>query len=144
MENVLSTLTEENVDAVAKAVARFKSRRGSGVAKSQQSPIVSAIAELSRVVKDISARQIESETAFGNLLEGLGVTKQLEKANAGNRVAKSGRPVYANDNERLAKSLTDVMNMMKGQQVEKTKDAGSNSSTVRKNMDTAVASLLVR
>ena len=142
MDEVLTGLTEENVESVAKAIARIQKTRQ--VNKSASSPIVSAINELARVVKDISSRQMEQETAFGNLLDGLGVTKQIETAMGADRVEKSRTPIFANDNSRLAKSLADVMTLMKGQTVEKTERVGDSANTVRKNMETAVSSLIPR
>jgi hypothetical protein len=141
MEDVLTGLTEENVEAVAKAIDKYRAKK---VAKSASPSIVTAIMELSRVVKDISSRQMESETALSNVLEGLGVTKQIESAiNEDRHVAKSGTPIF-HDNDKVAKSLADVMTMLKGQEVKKEQGAGSNANTVRKNMDTAVSSLLGR
>jgi hypothetical protein len=142
MLDVMSTLTEENVDDVKKAISLIRKARSRQVAKSQSAPIVSAITELAHVVKDISSRQIEQEQAFTNLLDGLGVTKHIESAMSKDNVVRKGKPIMHNDNHELMKSLTGLMNSMKtGNAVEKN-EAGSNPNRIRKNLETAVSSFL--
>ena len=142
MLDVMSTLTEENVDDVKKAISLIRKARSRQVAKSQSAPIVSAITELAKVVKDISSRQIEQEQAFTNLLDGLGVTKHIESAMSKDNVVRKGKPIMHSDNHELMKSLTALMSSMKtGNAVEKN-EAGSNPNRIRKNLETAVSSFL--
>lgn len=139
--DVLSTLTEESVDAVAKAIQKIQKARSRNVAKSESPALVSALVELTRVVKDISSRQVETENAFGNLLEGLGVTKQIEsEINKEKSVNRKG-PIFDQDNSLLAKSLGDLISTMKGNSVQKNIRT-DNSSIVQKNLETAVQSLI--
>lgn len=81
MDETNTEITEDSVMEVAKALALLSGKVKAPVKKSAQKadPMVDAIHSLTRVVKGIADKQNATDTAVNGILEGLGVSSQLEK-----------------------------------------------------------------
>jgi hypothetical protein len=124
----------ENIDAVAKAVLQRLVKMSvpkKVVVKSESSELTNAILALVKVAKAQNERIESTEQAFGNLLEGLGVAKQMEIAEK--KVEKKAKPVVSSDPLAVLKQLLTEA----GMQVQKGEDDNKGeapSSVVHKNL----------
>lgn len=129
MMDVLSEVNVENIDEVKKAIAIIKAAKSKMVARKSVDlgPVAKALSDIAIVVKSLVSDQKEMQTAMGNILEGLGVTKQIEQP-----VQKSGTPIVGEDNAVMAKFLSGIVEAVK-------KSNGDEQNMVRKGTNTEIA-----
>ena len=113
MLDALSEVDVSNVDEVKKAVALVKKIQMLRAEKSRDiTPLANAMVQLTQVVKSIVAEQRETQTALSNILDGIGVTKQMELVT---RSAPSGTPIVDANNKELASFLGKLMQVAKSE-----------------------------
>lgn len=127
LEEVLTEQTEENVSEVAKALLTLLSPKK--VKKSKKTPT----SELTKVLETIVEVQKSSQEqvsdlseAFGNIIQGLGISKQIE-------VSKSSKkkPAMDQDNQAVLALIQKALGVKKE---EPKSGLRENSSVVRKNL----------
>lgn len=102
-------ITEGNYSEVGKSLAaiagqlqRIGRPRVAKAAPKQDTLVMSALAEITKVMKSISDRQEQSDTALVNILDGLGVVKAVQKSEA-------PVPVANVDGTAVLQELTSVL-----------------------------------
>lgn len=120
-ENQTET-SEKNTDEVSKALAIALSallKKNGSVKKSQEiNPEIKAIQDLTQVVKGLADNQNVQSDVMAQLLDGLGIAKQLEvnKSIAEKNGINKGTPVTNSDNSDITgvlKELAKVINVDK-------------------------------
>jgi len=110
---------EENLDQVVKGILRMA--LGKGVAKSRpQNPLVTALAGITKAMETIARTQAEHATVLNDVLEGLGVAKQLEEAQPPAR--RQAIQTMPQDNAFVVKEFVNAL-------LSVTKGAGSKDSS---------------
>ena len=142
----LSEVDEKNVAEVSKAIATAKNLKALRMANKSvqssiiQSPVREALTNLTQVVKNVMGTQKETSTAMGNILEGLGITKQIEEM----QKATKSEPIVTTDNEKamafVQTLLTSVKKSADGQKIGGDKTLSS-SDQVHKNLSSAVVGM---
>jgi len=133
IDETQTELTEENVDEVSKALVKIFNLANpkKEVAKSELGQVVDAINKMLEVQKGQNSKVDELETAFSNMLEGLGITKQMEIAKSEESKSK---PIVTNDNDRVMKAIVEVLGNAVGKKQEEPTGQLSNSQIIRKNL----------
>ena len=129
MEEVQSEESEKNVNEVAKALILAL---GAGTvkksAKRQVDPVIEALGKIVAVQKSSQDQLDELSTAFGHVLEGLGVTKQMEVAKS---QVKKDDPIM-NDNQAIINVLKGLINPKEKEETSHVYKG--NSSVIKKNL----------
>jgi len=104
---------EDNVDVIAKAIAKLA---GLNIRKSArpQNPLVATLANISQAMKAISERQSMQDRVLNDMLEGLGVAKQLETAQP--RARSAAIQTMPQNNDYVMKEFVNALaSVMKGE-----------------------------
>lgn len=133
IEEPLPEETEDNVMDVEKAVKLILTAIAGQkqVKKSKpKDPVTQAIEKLVEIQKASQSQMDELSTAFGHVLDGLGVAKQLEIAEASQK--QPARKINKSANEELLNALNSIV----GNKVEKAEEEThkSQGDVVRKNL----------
>lgn len=125
-------ITEENVDEVSKALVKLFNIANpkKEVVKSELGQVVDAINKMVEVQKGQNNKVNELETAFSHLLEGFGITKQMEIAKSEDITKK---PIVTNDNDRVIKAIANVLENAVGKNTEE-EVPKSNAQIIRKTL----------
>ena len=128
MSEVQTEQTEENVTEVAKAL--LKALNVGSVKKSIKpvDPMTQALGQIVQVVKAQQEKQDVLSQTLSHILNGMGVTKQLEVAKS-EQAKKS--PVIDSDNGAMLKEIRKALNL---DQVDRQEVHKSNSQVVKKNL----------
>jgi len=105
---------EENVDEVAKAILRMALGKNIRKSAQPQNPLVALMTQVTKAIQSIADKQNAHERVLTDVLEGLGVAKQLEEAQP--RAARN-RPVQSMpaDNANVMKEFVNaLLSVMKG------------------------------
>lgn len=135
-ERVDETQPEPNakkIDEVAKALAKILTGNIQSVKKSAPiDPTISALEGVSKVLKNLVDRQDEMESAFSNILTGLGITKQFEVAKSAAAPVQKGKPIFTSDN---ANGVMEILTALaKGMEKKEDEPVGDNRTVIRKNL----------
>ena len=136
--DALSEVDETNVDEVSKAIRAIKALKAQrNVQKSFiKSPVMQAVSELAQVVKAVIQNQNNTDQAVTNILNGLGITEQLQTIMKSETERK---PIVDNDNQKgmeyLQKLLGGVVQKSEGAKPEGGQTVLSNGQIVQKNIN---------
>jgi len=142
-ERIIDSLSEvnvENVQEVAKAIEIIKALKSQRRIEKAviTSPVMKVVADLATVVKSLKDEQSVTQTAFENILEGLGITEQIKNQ----KEVKKAEPVIAQDNESVMKFLQTIVSQVKKGETGDEKKVGetvlSNGAKVTKNLTEAL------
>jgi hypothetical protein len=137
-ENQTET-SEKNTDEVSKALAIALSallKNNESVKKSQEtSPQIKALQDLTQVVKGLADNQNMHSDAMAQLLDGLGIAKQLEvnKSIAEKNGLPKGKPITDLDNSNVLGVIGEIAKALNGEKKEVAAPQG-NSQIVHKNL----------
>jgi hypothetical protein len=140
----LSEVDVENMDEVKKAIKKIKvAKKALQLRKSvNNSEVASSLHDLAVVVKAVIDNQSQQELALKNILEGLGITKQLELVNKSEPA--NGKPIMTNDNTNMATFLTSLAKQITKSETpanDKGQTVLSNGQIVQKNLNGMMNSL---
>lgn len=134
MEEPMTELSEENLNEVEKA---FRTLMGAVAQKNvkksisnQKSPIVQVLNKIVEVQKSNQNQVQELSNAFGHILEGIGVTKQIEAIPDQNRNPKAINKNATEDLLAVLKSLTQGNSGVN----KESSEPKSQNNAVRKNL----------
>lgn len=141
IDETQSPETEESVDEVSKAIATIL--RNGGVAqkkKKPENPVLKAIEGLTGVVKNLQGNQSTLSTALEKILEGTGITKQLEivAKEKGEFIKPQSAPITnIDDIQKTLAFAMEVNKVMKGEKTgkEEIDKKLSNQQIVHKNLN---------
>jgi hypothetical protein len=134
-----SEQTEENVNEVAKQLASLLMgvKKAKKVHKSTN-PLVSTMQDMAEGMKVLKAENQVLGEAMTKLLDGIGVTEQLNVVRKAEEEARKSKPVTNPDMQRLVEFLQS--NVRKSED-EESQVGASNSEVIHKNLGGVAASL---
>jgi len=131
IDDVLPPETEDNIDEVAKAIAKLLG--GRSVAKSaikQVDPLTQVLEKIVTVQKSQAETTNEMMAAFSNLLDGMGITEQMNVAKSA--IAKKSEPIMTQDNEAVVNVLKGLLGLADTKVEKESSNPGDNYNKVRK------------
>ena len=131
IDDVLTETDEDNIEEVAKAVVDILN--GRNVKKSVSNPLIPLVGEMAKVMKAQQEQINEINVAFKGLLDGLGVTEQLNIAQKSADVRKSA-PVLSSDNEKTLQFISQLVNKGNGSNFAQSEAGQSQADVVLKNL----------
>lgn len=135
----LPETTDENIDEVKKALLKILG--GEKVKKSKPvDPVLAAIEGLTKVVKSVYAENQQTQSAVANIIEGLGITEQI---NLSQPVQKS-KPAQSIDTKNLDMFMNAVRKAAGIENVEPVQKYDSPSGEVHKTMKNFLTSGIVQ
>jgi hypothetical protein len=129
IDEVIPEASEEKLNEVAKALLKIINKSQTKVQKSEINPVVSVIDKVVKTLQTQDEKINSMANAFEQLLDGLGVSKQIEIVQKSQQPER--RPIMNTDKNEVIKFLSDALSQVKK---EEKSDQPNQSNVVRKNL----------
>ena len=131
IDETQTEITEDGVNEVAKALLQvLKGKKKQD--KKPINPLVSAIKQVVDVQKSNQEQLNELTTAFSQIIKGMGIAQQMEVHKSQTEKKNSQNPIYAEDMEKVFKSILDSVKTDSRQENSEVKK--SNNDIIRDNL----------